>query len=160
MVPICIIHRLKHLPRSRRVAFILWSFMVFMAVLRCEQARQSPASAEALEGRWRVDENSEFFKSTKGIYYVDISLSPEDSSTVYIENFYNVGYDNAIAAHVSARRIELEPGQEASISGSVYTIQKGAGDITSDYQYIDWSYEVDDGSGMIDHVTATYSRAD
>jgi hypothetical protein len=134
--------------------------LLFLGILSgsCEETQDGDNLAEALEGEWKVDENSEFYKSGQATYNVYITLSTQDSSTVYIANFYQLGYDNEIVGSIGDDRIQLEAGQEASVLNSVYTIVSGRGTIATDYQSIGWEYEVDDGSGSIDHVTATYSR--
>jgi len=135
----------------------------FLAVLlmmftTCEEVRNQPGDVASLEGEWTVEENSQNFKSALATYNVYISLSSEDSTLIYISNFYHLGYDNEVMGRVENDRIELPSGQEMTLLESTYTLQRGVGNISSDYQSIEWEYEVDDGSGLVDQVTAIYTR--
>ena len=132
-----------------------------LGMVSCEQEQTAAGTRDALEGNWVVDENSQFYnKTTSAVYNVYISLSSQDSTGLFIANFYQLGYENEIRATLDGDRIRLEQGQEVTLLTSPYMIIEGTGVIASDYQSIDWSYQVDDGSGQIDHVTATYSRGD
>lgn len=109
--------------------------------------------AEALEGEWKVEEASELLGESS--YRVDINIYSDDSSSVSISNFYQLGYDSEdVIGDISGNRIELRPNQQ--VAG--YEIISGSGTITDDYQNIDWQYKVDDGSGEIDNVTAVYTK--
>jgi len=128
-----------------------------MVSISCERENNPADLIKALEGRWLVDEQSEFYKSTSGTYYVDISISSEDSSKIFISNFYDLNYQN-VTANVSSNMVELDPDQEISIYTYTYCIQSGSGIVSDDYQSIEWQYNVDDGSGQVDHVKAIYTK--
>jgi len=147
--------------KKRTLAVLIALSLFLPEMVSCEQEQISAGKRDALEGNWVVDENSQFYnKTTSAVYNVYISLSNQDSTGLFIANFYQLGYDNEIRATLDGDRIRLEPGQEVTLLNSLYKITEGVGVISSDYQSIDWSYQVDDGSGQIDHVTATYSRGD
>ena len=143
---------------AKRLLYPILSVLLLMFFASCEEIRNEPTEVSSLEGEWKVDEDSELFKSTEDTYHVNISLSPYDSTMIYISNFYHVGPESEIVGKVEGDRIELPSGQEMTVLESVYTILSGSGNIATDYQSISWSYEIDDGSGMVDHVTATYTR--
>jgi hypothetical protein len=133
--------------------------MTAMVILiSCEQTNTPAEVIEALEGRWKVEENSQFYKSTTGVYYVTISTSQENSSRVFLSNFYDLGQDKSVSAVVNDYRIDLDPEQEITALNSTYVILSGTGTIADDYQSIQWSYEVDDGSGQVDHATAVFTK--
>ena len=138
----------------------LYSLAVILLIIAssCEEVRNKPGEVSSLEGEWTVKENSEKFKSRHATYNVYISLSADDSTRISISNFYHMGYDNEIIGTVDGNRIELPSGQKMSMVESVYVLLSGVGNISSDYQSISWQYEIDDGSGTVDHVTATYTR--
>lgn len=132
--------------------------VLLLLVASCEEVRNEPNDISSLEGEWKVEENSEYLKTAEDTYNVYITFSREDSTTIYISNFYHLGYDNEITGNVEENRIELPSGQEMDILQSVYVVLSGVGNIATDYQSINWEYEIDDGSGLVDHVTATYTR--
>ncbi len=102
---------------------------------------------------WMCDENSELYKSLKNTFLVDISKDPNDSSRVLLDNFYNMGLGKSVTARISGSTLTLD---QQTVDG--FTFTSGSGYISSDNQEIEWTYKVDDGSGIIDNVTATFSR--
>ncbi len=146
----------KKLIRIRAFIWIILSVLLFAS---CEEELTGDVgTAEAIEGRWNVAENSEI--TGEANYQVYIGIYADDSSSVIISNFYQLGYDNGeVIGDISGNRIELRQNQEIGYSSSTYTIVSGTGTISDDYQNIDWQYEVDDGSGTVDNVTAIYSKS-
>lgn len=139
---------------------VLSSFaLVSLFFSGCENAlTDSVTTAEAIEGEWRVEENSEFYSGTSS-YQVYIGIAPNDSSKVVISNFYQLGYDAEVTGNISGNRIELDPNQLIDLSGvSSYVIKQGGGTVSDDYQRIEWQYQVDDGSGVIDNADAIYTK--
>lgn len=137
--------------------------MLLLFTFSCEEARNDPDLAASLEGEWKVQEMSSQYKSRlqEEVYYVNISMSPEDSTTLYISNFYNVNPDEQVVANLQGTRLNLVGDQEIIPfqATSAYIVKSGTGEIATDYQSISWEYQVDDGSGIIDEVTAFYTRA-
>jgi hypothetical protein len=147
--------------KTKITALLLALSMFVLGMTSCEQEQAIPGSQEALEGEWVVDENSQFYKRTaSNVYNVYISFSLQDSTALFISNFYQLGHENEVRATLDDNRIQLEPEQQVTWLNSTYEIVEGTGVIASDYQSIRWNYQVDDGSGQIDHVTGTYSRKD
>lgn len=138
------------------------ALLVLFLISSCEEARNDPELAASLEGEWKVEEMSSQYKSRfQGeVYYVEISMSPEDSTILYIANFYNVNPDAQVVANLEGTRLNLMADQQITRFQSTYTVKGGTGEIATDYQSISWEYKVDDGSGMVDDVTAIYTRAD
>ncbi len=110
----------------------------------------NPAVAK-LEGEWTCDETSEIFKSTSSVYAVTISADPDNDNGIIIDNFY--GINAAVYATISGMSLNIE----SQTAEGGYTIS-GSGIIASNYQEINWTYIVDDGSGVVDHVTAVYTK--
>jgi hypothetical protein len=108
---------------------------------------------DKIEGQWSCDETSEYYKSTAEIFTVYISPDPDDSTRVFIDNFYELGYDVSVVATVSGRNLFIH----TQTIGGGFTIL-GSGTIASNYNTIEWNYSVDDGSGKTDNVTATYTK--
>jgi hypothetical protein len=125
-----------------------------MVGVACEQERTDTYLIESLEGRWLVKEDdSQYDEST---YHVNISISSEDSSKIYISNFYMS--DEGVRATVKGQRIIIDPNDQKITNITTYTIKSGSGTITDDYRNIDWRYEVDDGTGTSYEVTAIYEK--
>jgi hypothetical protein len=145
----------KHL---RSIRAFIWVIMAVLFFVSCEEELTGDVgTAEALEGNWTVNENSEFAGNTS--YQVYIDIYSDDSSSVLISNFYQLGYESGeVIGDISGNRIELRPSQDINYQGITYTVESGTGTISDDYQSIDWQYKVDDGSGTPDNVTAVYSK--
>jgi hypothetical protein len=104
-----------------------------------------------LEGDWTCDETSEIFKSTSSVYAVTISGDPDNDNGIIIDNFY--GINAAVYATVSGMSLNID--SQTAEGGYIIS---GSGIIASNYQEINWTYIVDDGSGVVDHVTAVYTK--
>jgi hypothetical protein len=146
---------MKELKKNYRLFRLMLSVMSLILILNsCEIADDLTGVNEAvakLEGEWTCDENSEIYKSTTSVYSVSISPDPDNDNGVIIDNFY--GVNAAVYASVSLLSLTVN---EQTASGG-YKIS-GSGIISSNYKEINWSYTVDDGSGVIDHVTAIYTK--
>ena len=136
----------------------IWLIAITLLFTACEEELTGDVGmAEALEGEWEAEEDSEIEGTSTYPVYIDIYS--DDSSSVSISNFYQLGYDSTpVIGDISGNRIELRPDQVVTYYGVDYTIKGGTGTITDDYKNIDWQYKVDDGSGVIDNVTAIYTK--
>ena len=128
--------------------------IIMMLGVSCEQERTSAELIKSLEGRWLVEEDDPIYSKTK--YYVNISISSQDSSVIFISNFYQC--DDEVEANVEGRQINLVSDQTITVNTISYTVVSGSGTITDDYRNIDWRYKVDDGSGEVYTVTAVYTK--
>lgn len=107
---------------------------------------------QSIDGEWRVDETSEIYKSTQSIYYVEIIQHPTDSTMYFIDNFYGLGPGKSLNIIVNNQNIIIG---SQNLDGHQII---GSGTITSDFKNIYLAYNVDDSGGLIDHVTANYTR--
>jgi hypothetical protein len=134
--------------------FLITSVVSALLLNSCEKiANEDGYTAVQIEGQWKCEENSSVYKSALDFYTVYISLVPGDSSRIRIKNFYQLGNDVTVEATVSGLNLTI-PSQTVS---SGFTFQ-GEGTVKSNYNEISWSYTVNDGSGEVDQVTATYSK--
>ena len=117
--------------------------------LLTELVNNDPRSAIA--GLWLCDESDDYLKAVNETYYVEIDLHPTDSSRVLISNFFNV--DDDAQAVLSGDLLTL-PVQ--TLQGG-FTV-RGSGLITKKGNQIDWTYHVDDGSGIEYKITAVYTK--
>jgi hypothetical protein len=128
-------------------------FILVMVSVACEQERTQTELIESLEGRWVVEEDSQYGKTTYDVY---ISISSSDSSHIYIADFYEL--NDEVEAEVNGYRLDLLPNQTITMGTTSYTIVSGSGTVSDDYRNIQWQYKVDDGSGEIDDVSAVYTK--
>ena len=102
---------------------------------------------------WKVVEESSPLKSETEVYYVEIEKHPDKADLIRIYFFHGLG-DNVYA--------------EASLHGSTLTLVnqvlqggwtiQGSGAIQKNWDEIIWSYTADDGSGVVEKVSAVYTR--
>jgi hypothetical protein len=137
---------------ERALILIIGSTLVFTH--SCEIASEltgAAATIDKIEGEWSCDEQSSIYKATAEVYAVYISPDPDNASGVIIDNFY--GLQTAAKANVVGMSLII-PNQ--TLEGGF--VVSGSGIISSNYKVIDMTYKVDDGSGVIDNVTAAYTR--
>ena len=141
--------------RNRFTGIVAAVFALILLTNSCEIADDIGGintTVAKLEGEWTCDEESEFFKSTKEIYTVFISPDADNFNGIIIDGFYQLG-DVGLKATLSGKSVTI-PLQ--TLSGG-FTVT-GTGIISDNLEEIDWAYNVDDGSGAIDHVTAVYTK--
>ncbi|SRR6056297_1134351 len=142
---------------SRHIHLI---FIGLFILFSCDKDDASTIEiSKALEGKWSVNETSQYYKSPSSVYQVNISKVSGEESQIVISNFYQLGFEANVVGVINGKKIELIENQEITTSGiSTYTILSGTGNISDDYQSIDWNYQVDDGSGQIDNAEAIYEK--
>jgi len=144
----------RYLLTTGRKAFIFLFFIPLLLNYSCETIDEltgSSATVAKIEGEWTCDEQSEVFKATAEIYVVTISADADNESGVIIDNFY--GLNASARANVSGISLII-PNQDVEGGFSV----SGSGTISSNFETINLTYNVDDGSGTIDHATAVYTK--
>lgn len=124
---------------------ILIVILVLTTLIACEEDN----SYTSVVGTWQCIEVGTL--NTPNPYFVDILRESSDSTILKIDNFYNMGYGKEIFANINGFDITVQ----SNLHG--FSIN-GTGRVSSDYESIEWEYEVDDGSGNIDYVNANYSR--
>jgi len=135
---------------------IVYSLLLILVMVSvaCEQERTDTELIKSLEGSWQVREKDPQYGKTT--YYVTISISNQDSSKIFISNFYES--NDEVSATVEGQRIIIDPNNQKITNITTYIIKSGSGTITDDYRNIDWRYQVDDGSGTSYEVTAIYEK--
>jgi hypothetical protein len=108
---------------------------------------------DKLVDTWKVTEESSPLKSEQGAYWVEIEKHPDKQDMVLIYFFHGLGDDVYAEASLSGSTLTL--GSQVLQGG--WTIQ-GSGEIQKNWNEINWTYTADDGSGVIDQVTAVYTR--
>ena len=126
-------------------------FPVLFIVLLYSCKPEDPLPIDSIDGTWQVEEVSEVFGSQQ--YNVEISKSQDDSTKIFIDNFYNLGWGNKVYGYVEDDYYISIPSQlidDQTVSGN--------GEISDSYELIDFVYAANDGSGEIDSCTATYTK--
>ena len=108
---------------------------------------------DSLVDTWKVIEESSPLKSEQGAYWVEIEKHPDKQDMVLIYFFHGLGNDVYAEASLSGSTLTL--GSQVLQGG--WTIQ-GSGEIQKNWNEINWTYTADDGSSVIDQVTAVYTR--
>jgi len=142
----------KILKIKRFSLFLLISAMILNSCELAEDLIDVNPLVSELEGEWICDEESEIYKATKEVYTVYISPDADNPNGLIIDGFYQLG-DIGLKATILNTSILIS---SQTVEGG-FTIS-GNGIIASNHNKIDWAYNVDDGSGVIDHVTAVYTR--
>ena len=115
--------------------------------------------AALIEGEWIVDEQSQFLKNLeKSNYRVNITVNTNNDSEFQINNFYQIGEHTSAEGKITNSTLVLNPNQEISDGFGSFTIISGSGSLSDNNKQISWTYKIDDGSGTIDNVTATFSK--
>lgn len=109
--------------------------------------------AQRLEGTWKVDDGE--LKSADNWYYVDIQISSLDSNGILIDNFHTLGEGVSIVAEINGMQLTV-PNQTVA---NDWTIE-GSAIISSGYDVLNWTYKVDDGSGIWQNYSATYTKVE
>ncbi len=99
---------------------------------------------------WRSTEISAIYG--KSNYLVDISKEPLDSTEIVLSNFYNLGIDTEIKGVLNGYKIYISV---QVVNGNELS---GEGTISGDFNVITFVYEVKDGSGETDNVSAEFDR--
>ena len=123
----------------------------------CEVMNESLLPVDAIEGSWLVQEESSYFKNATTTYRVYVSLAA-DSTSFFIDNFYQIGWGSSATGYIDGNRLVLDPNQEVTAGFGAFIIEEGSGKFTNNFEQIQWSYSIDDGSGISDEVTAIYTR--
>ncbi len=99
---------------------------------------------------WRSTEISAIYG--KSSYLVDIAKEPLDSTKVVLSNFYNLGIDTEVKGTLNGYKIYISV---QVVNGNEIS---GEGNIAGDFSVINFVYEVEDGSGEKDSVSAEFHR--
>ena len=100
-------------------------------------------------GQWIVQESSTFFGDQS--YTVEVSKSDTAASDIWVSNFYGLGSSTITVVELVDNSL-LVPVQ--NVAGSELS---GTGQSDLNVTSIEWTYGVNDGSG-VDNCTATWTR--
>ncbi len=124
-----------------------WSRGVIAILLLIVAACATEDDDLTLSGTWSVEENSQLY----GVQHYDAHISQIDSSSLEIDNFYNIGFGTPVTASLSGDEINI-PQQE--VEGYIFA---GSGEVSEDKKMIIFNFTAND-KAVIDHVIAQYRR--
>ncbi len=99
---------------------------------------------------WRSTEVSAIYG--KSNFYVDIAKEPFDSTELILSNFYNLGDSIEVKGALNGYKIYIST---QVVNGNEIS---GEGTIAGDFSVINFEYDVEDGSGEEDNVSAEFHR--
>ena len=102
---------------------------------------------------WKCTESDTYLKSAMAVYWVHIEEDPEDSTKILVYNFFDL--DENVAAEVTVSGKNLTLPLQTLEGGFTFN---GTGRVSGDADKIDWTYFLDDGSGVEAEITAVYTR--
>lgn len=110
---------------------------------------------DKITGSWKCDEVSEVGGSQT--FTVNISNHSSDSTKIWIENIYGLSTStNKVSAYAILSNTTLSISIQTVVNDTY--IINGNGTISSNFKTINFSYQVNDGSGDLDNVTAVYTK--
>ena len=146
--------------KDNKQHLVLWKMAVTMILIAllfssCEDlgGPDTGDNRDRLVDTWKVVDESSPLKSGQIAYWVEIEKDPDKQTMIRIYSFNYLGDDIYALASLSGTSLTL-PQQE--LPGG-WTVQ-GSGEIQKNWNEILWTYTVDDGSGMLEQVTAVYTR--
>jgi hypothetical protein len=112
---------------------------------------------DGMVGTWTVKETSLLFKKSGRTYQVKISKDSQDSTAIYIRNFYEVG---SVSVKVIMNNNYLNIPDQIVNSELIGTLSiSGSGSVTLDYTKITFNYTVDLQDNTTDVVSVDYTPA-
>jgi hypothetical protein len=132
-------------------------FVLIMIMSSCEVAEEilgGNVIITKLEGSWMCDEDNGKRKSVMEIYEVEISADPNNENGILIYNIYGLGVGIYAKADVNGKTISIND----DVTGGFHIL--ATGNISSDFENINWTFSVDDGSGVPENFTAVYTKID
>jgi hypothetical protein len=138
---------------KKRFSLIV-ALIILVASCETDDTEDSSDDINNLTGTWAVSEESQFYKSLLGGYQVEISVYGIGNDRIRIANFYGLGSEYIAESNYQDQLLTLS--KQTLQDGHI--INTGSGIVSDDFREIKWTYEVDDGSGLVDHATATYTK--
>jgi hypothetical protein len=137
--------------KGKFVRFLLLIIVLTTIFESCQKDLGLTDERETVEGTWKCQEvvnNKDTYS-----YYVQISKAADDSTKVYLYNFFQIGMNYKVYAYLNGTSLTIPKQTTDNIQFS------GNGTISSGNNTIKWTYSANDGSGT-DNVTATYTKSE
>lgn len=134
---------------NKRCLFGLFVLVLSLSLVQCEPGDIFPSDPTSkISGQWSCSEDSELFGIST--YQVTITRSG-NVQEILLTGFYNLT-GRSVRATVDGQEIII-PSQ--TVDGNTIS---GNGTIAKDFSDIEFFFDVDDHSGVIDHVSATLTK--
>ena len=134
-----------------RLGIILLGCVLLISSCKTDDDDPLTATRDDYIGLWQCDEFGNNQQPT-GTYQVEIIKHNTDNSKVLIDNFNQLGIGIQAIATIDNTSITIA---QQIVDNNVVS---GSGYITNNLTSIEFLYYVDDGSGQIENITATYTK--
>lgn len=137
-------------PQTGNIVRFLF-LLLFSAVLfeACQKDLEGVDKRDKIVASWKCQETGNL--SGNASYWVDVTKASDDSTKVFLDNFYQLGSGVKTFAYLNGLSLIIpkQTTDKFQISGT--------GTISSDYKSIRWTYSTYEGSET-DNVTSTYTK--
>jgi len=130
----------------QRILFKIYLITMGLLLLLASCTNKPTYPENSILGAWMCFEHN-----TNKQYNVSIDYFGEDSSTIQLYNFYNLGFDNETYATVSDTIITL-------IGTNTYDAFNGTGHVARDFSTIYWTFSYSGSSFSDPQVEAIFRR--
>ena len=124
---------------------VLLSVVIFAS--SCKQEENT--SFDSIDGNWSCSETSSEFGMQQ--YDVKITRDSQDTTKYYFDNFYQLGSGIKTYGYLDEYSVTI-PTQ--IVDGQTLN---GTGEVSGSFKSISLTYTADDGGGVIDNISATYT---
>jgi len=143
---------MKSIPSKKSlVQFVVVTLLSFLAACAPEPADEVVAD---YTGTWTCNETTSNPAGTT-TYSVKLKKAGTSTTNYKVENFYNLGFNNEAAVSIGATSITISS-QTIGSGNSAFT-GSGSGTVNSSTK-LTMSYTMNDGSGVADNCSATFSK--
>lgn len=139
---------------QRSLSSLIGLIMIMSSCEIAEEILGGNVTIAKLEGSWMCDEDNGKRKSVMEMYEVEISTDPNNENGILIYNIYGLGEGIYAEAGVSGKIISIND----DVTGGFHI--SATGNVSSDFENINWTFSVDDGSGVPENFTAVYTKID
>lgn len=136
--------------KARKATSLFLTILTVLMMISCEPELDldSEEITNSLPGIWICQESQ-----LKQAYEVRLVKSTIRSNSLIVYNFYNLGERAQVEIRVDGYELDLF---QQTFSDDYTT--KGSAYMNDDLDEIQWSYEVDDGTGLIEQYNAIYTK--
>lgn len=113
----------------------------------CKQEENT--NFDTIEGNWSCSETSSEFGTQQ--YDVKITRDSQDTTKYYFDNFYQLGLGTKAYGYLDEYSVTI-PTQ--ILDGQTLN---GTGEVSESFKSMTLTYTADDGGGVIDNISATYT---
>ena len=147
---------LNDIEKKVKIRFLILISIIAVLVNTCTPDNTSPNSNDTRDkivDTWNCSETVGPFGAQS--FQVDISKDPNNSTRVFLDNFFDLKVGSGVYATMSGLQLNI-PSQKIVISQNDQWTFSGTGSISNNYKSITLNYTADDGNGpkqVIDNLS-------